>query len=117
MEETATIILHAKELLIKHVAYTPEGSTEEIEMIGMAHDLKKNNLAFTFASPLPLGNGTLHVKFQGSHNNQMAGFYRSGYKDINGQAKIMVSTQFESLDARRCFPCWDEPAAKVRVNK
>jgi aminopeptidase N len=82
-------------------------------MIGMAHDLKKNNLAFTFASPLPLGNGVLHVKFQGSHNNQMAGFYRSGYTDINGQAKVMVSTQFESLDARRCFPCWDEPAAKV----
>ena len=38
----------------------------------------------------------------------------AGYKDINGTKKIMASTQFESLDARRAFPCWDEPARKVR---
>lgn len=43
----------------------------------------------------------------------MAGFYRSGYKSIEGASKVMVSTQFESLDARRCFPCWDEPAVKA----
>ena len=38
----------------------------------------------------------------------------AGYKDINGTKKIMASTQFESLDARRAFPCWDEPAQKDR---
>lgn len=43
----------------------------------------------------------------------MAGFYRSGYKDVEGKSKVMVSTQFESLDARRAFPCWDEPAVKA----
>ncbi len=62
---------------------------------------------------LPKGNGTLKVSFIGEHNNQMAGFYRSSYTDAKGEKKIMVSTQFEPLDARRCLPCIDEPAAKA----
>ena len=43
----------------------------------------------------------------------MAGFYKSMYSDANGTKKVMVSTQFEALDARRAFPCWDEPAVKA----
>jgi aminopeptidase N len=44
---------------------------------------------------------------------QMNGFYRSSYKDIDGKEQLMVSTQFESIDARKCFPCWDEPHRKA----
>ncbi|KAF9944908.1 hypothetical protein BGZ70_004228 [Mortierella alpina] len=43
----------------------------------------------------------------------MSGFYRSSYKDTEGNAKIMGVTQFEATDARRAFPCWDEPSAKA----
>lgn len=43
----------------------------------------------------------------------MAGFYRSTYKDYKGETKLVASTQFEALDARRAFPCVDEPAAKA----
>lgn len=38
--------------------------------------------------------------------------YCSTYLD-KGEKKNMVATQFEAVDARRCFPCWDEPALKV----
>jgi aminopeptidase 2 len=43
----------------------------------------------------------------------MNGFYRSQYKDADGNDKYMVVTQFEPVDARQAFPCWDEPAIKA----
>ena len=40
------------------------------------------------------------------------GFYRSQYKQ-GGKTKYLATTQFEAADARRAFPCWDEPEAKA----
>ena len=48
-----------------------------------------------------------------SSQDQMAGFYRSQYTDSKGVKRFMATTQFEAIDARRCFPCWDEPARKA----
>ena len=55
-------------------------------------------------------------------NTDMAGFYRSKYKPhsppaksvpMEGEYHLMFSTQFESCDARRAFPCFDEPNLKA----
>ncbi len=53
------------------------------------------------------------IKFTGVLNDKLHGFYRSTYKGADGQDKPLASTQFESTDARRAFPCWDEPAIKA----
>lgn len=69
-------------------------------------------LVLEFAETLPIGEGVLAIGFDGILNDKMKGFYRSTY-ERNGEKKNMAVTQFEPADARRCFPCWDEPACKA----
>lgn len=52
------------------------------------------------------------IIYEGSINNRMAGFYRSGYRK-NGQTRYIAVTQFQESDARRAFPCLDHPRAKA----
>ncbi|KAL2346571.1 hypothetical protein Fmac_000571 [Flemingia macrophylla] len=69
-------------------------------------------LVLEFPEAIPIGLGVLFIRFEGILNDRMKGFYRSTYEH-NGEKKTMAVTQFEPADARRCFPCWDEPACKA----
>ncbi|KAG0220142.1 peptidase family M1-domain-containing protein [Mortierella sp. GBAus27b] len=109
-EPTSIIKVNAKKLNIAkasvqvgektHVATTIEYPTDQVA-------------SFTFAHQIPEGPARLEIEFSGEHNDRMNGFYRSQYKDADGNEKYMVVTQFEPVDARQAFPCWDEPAIKA----
>jgi aminopeptidase 2 len=53
------------------------------------------------------------MTFTGQLNDKMAGFYRSTYKNADGSEGVLATTQLEATDARRAFPCFDEPALKA----
>lgn len=109
---TTEIKLHAKELYCSSATFTgADGKSSEAVEINT--HLADTVLTLVFPAALSEGEGTLGLIFTGEINNQMAGFYRSQYDDATGAKKWMGSTQFESLDARRAFPCWDEPARKA----
>jgi aminopeptidase N len=59
------------------------------------------------------GNFALTLKFTGTLNDKMHGFYRSKYVGHDGKEIHMATTQFESTYARMAFPCWDEPVYKT----
>ena len=59
------------------------------------------------------GEWTLKIAFRGILNDKLHGFYRSQYQDASGKTHVAATTQFESTDARRAFPCWDEPELKA----
>uniref|UniRef100_A0A8B9H828 Aminopeptidase n=1 Tax=Astyanax mexicanus TaxID=7994 RepID=A0A8B9H828_ASTMX len=54
----------------------------------------------------------LYMEFQGELANDLRGFYRSEYFE-DGVKKVVATTQMEPTDARKAFPCFDEPAMKA----
>ena len=71
-------------------------------------DTVKEQATFTFPSELTAGKVTLAIRFTGILNDKLRGFYLSKTKTRN-----YAVTQFESTDARRAFPSFDEPALKA----
>src|SRR5262249_43716283 len=69
----------------------------------------------TLALPETLapGTATVHLRFRGTLNDKLRGFYRSTFTDETGTERVLAATQMESTDARRAFPCWDEPDFKA----
>ena len=81
----------------------------------IVHNEQQEETAFTFPQEaLDCKEGVLHLKFSGVISDKLAGFYRSSYENPQtGQKEFLAVTQFEPTDARRAFPCWDEPALKA----
>ncbi|MEP6821786.1 MAG: M1 family metallopeptidase [Chthoniobacterales bacterium] len=77
-------------------------------------DPKEETLTIALPTELPAGTHTLSLVFSGKINQQGQGLYRAPYQDADGAKKIMLGTQFEATDARRMFPCWDEPIFRAR---
>lgn len=111
----ATIIqMNAKDLKVKNVKLESYGQSYPISKVSL--DESKDILTFELEKPLAKGSkATLSIDYEGEMNDKMAGFYRSSYmNESNTQKKYLGVTQFEATDARRAFPCWDEPAVKAK---
>jgi aminopeptidase N len=78
-------------------------------------DEEKELLTLALPSQLLPGDHTLALSFSGKINQQGQGLFYMRYQEKgSGAQKIMLGTQFEATDARRFFPCWDEPVFRAR---
>ena len=111
VEPTARIALNAAELEIGAVALRRNGSSTAPHSISLDADTETATL--DFGRILSPGKAQLEMDFTGVLNDRLVGFYRSEYQDAEGQTRYLATTQFEATDARRAFPCWDEPAQKA----
>uniref|UniRef100_A0A1B6E9J3 Aminopeptidase n=1 Tax=Clastoptera arizonana TaxID=38151 RepID=A0A1B6E9J3_9HEMI len=110
-EATDKIILNSAELIINSAEVAlPDGTKWKPEVHLLEED---ETLTLQLPSLLPVGNASVIIDFKGELNHKMRGFYRSKYQWSDGEDRYAAVTQFESTDARRCFPCWDEPAIKA----
>jgi len=109
---TDKILLNSADIKVKTVEYTTAGGSA-VTASNIEYAADDETVTFTFPAPLAAGPGSLAVSFSGELNDKMKGFYRSKYPGPEGEDRFCAVTQFEATDARRCFPCWDEPAVKA----
>ena len=111
LEPTSEIVLNCAEIDIQSSSLSMGGETQiPTETV---FDENAETVTFEFGSELTAGQATLSIEFTGELNDRLLGFYRSAYTDSDGKERYLAATQFESTDARRSFPCWDEPSVKA----
>ena len=105
-EPVGEIVLNALELDIAVAELDGVAGT-------VALDEETERATITLPDTVEPGEHVLHLTFTGTLNDKLRGFYRSTFTDDDGNERVIATTQFESTDARRAFPCWDEPDLKA----
>ncbi|KAG8777819.1 Aminopeptidase 2 mitochondrial [Serendipita sp. 397] len=114
LEETSTIVFNVADLDLDQVSLHSETlKTEQIQIAEQSFDKDLDRCTVQVATPLPAkSKAQLRVAFKAPLTNKMTGYYYS-HTEIDGKKVYYTLTQFEPTDARKAFPCWDEPALKA----
>ena len=112
LEATSTIVLNSIDLEISNTTLHANGTTLTSKSVTIDKDAETATL--DFGETIQPGDARLEMVFTGELNNKLMGFYRSEYTSQDGEIRYLATTQFEPTDARRAFPCWDEPSHKAR---
>jgi aminopeptidase N len=105
------LVLNALELKIEEASI----DGKELPPSAIKTDNKNELLTLALPSDLATGEHTLALRFAGKINQQGQGLFYMRYQEQeSGARKTMLGTQFEATDARRFFPCWDEPVFRAR---
>lgn len=122
----SVIQLHAAELELDRAEITPRGepsiktpgtprrptfaaSRSPVEAVEFTAHPTRETVEIKFPRSLPAGRYTLSIAYHGNLQKRLRGLYAAQ----SGNRRYAF-TQFEAADARRCFPCFDEPAMKAR---
>jgi len=110
-QSTRQIILNALDLTVS----AAEVDGKAVPKTAINFDSKAELLAIALSDELTPGEHTLALKFDGKINQFGRGLFYAKYQEQGtGAKKMFLGTQFEATDARRLFPCWDEPVFRAR---
>jgi aminopeptidase N len=111
VNDTSSLVFHLNDLIIDNSTLSLQSLTDEtfssLSSFKWYNDYERQffigNLSVSFKS----GNSyKLSTKFTGFLKDDNKGFYRSSYIDDNNTTKWLMTSQLESTDARKAFPCF-----------
>jgi puromycin-sensitive aminopeptidase len=102
---TREVTLHSVDLEISGARVSSSGVTQPAEV---SFDMGRQMMVLRFKNPIT-GAARISIEWKGVLNRKMAGFFL-----VEDRGQRYAFTQFEPVDARRMFPCFDEPALKAR---
>jgi aminopeptidase N len=117
-KDTSDLIFHINKILIDNstlsIKSLTDNSFNQINNFKWKNDYERQffvaNLAQTFKAN---NNYTVSMKFTGYLASDNAGFYRSSYLDADKNKIWLLASQMQPTDARKAFPCFDEPGMKA----
>lgn len=109
-EAFSSIRINAIELIIETATITDPSGTYNANI---TYDTENEMANLDLEQELPSGAFAIAMNFTGILNDRLAGFYKSTYRNDEDQIVEIATTQFEATDARRAFPCFDEPEMKA----
>jgi aminopeptidase N len=104
-EPTSRVVLNAVDIEFRQVTI---GAGSAAQTAAVTLDEASQTATLTVPTPLPKGATDIRIRYGGVLNSQLRGFYIS-----KTNLRKYAVTQFESTDARRAFPSFDEPAFKA----
>lgn len=111
LETVTELVLNASRLTLEDAVVTgADGVPAALEVSYRPDD---ERVVLTPPTPLSPGPAALFIRFAGPLAHDLRGFYRAAVTGPDGRKVLIAATQCESTDARRVFPCWDEPEFKA----
>jgi len=111
LQSTRTVVLNSCTMKIQS-ASIKNGSTQLPGRVRINEELELATI--TFPADIAVGDWQLCLRFTGTHKNQLRGFYLSTWEDPTGGKHVIATTQHEATEARKTFPCFDEPTFKAQ---
>ncbi|HTT86480.1 MAG TPA: M1 family metallopeptidase [Acidimicrobiales bacterium] len=109
-EAVTTVVLNGVELAVHFAAVVVDGTAVPASVTA---EEESERIVLGLETPVGPGPVTIDIGYTGILNDKLHGFYRSTYTDAAGTTHALATTQFEATDARRAFPCFDEPDRKA----
>ncbi|MBU6315220.1 MAG: M1 family metallopeptidase [Acidobacteria bacterium] len=103
-DDTDTLVLNAAELAVEHVVVNGQEASFRLD---------DGTERLIIDAALEQGPAAVEIMFSGVLNDKLRGWYRSTFRDADGNEHVIATSQMQSTDCRRAFPCFDEPDFKA----